>query len=491
MASKLTFRQLVLSILALVEGLGHKEIGVRLGMPRSKIAEYLGRKRKKELDDPVYEQLLSAVTRRRAAASIVAACLEALMALGRATDLSEEELAGIEQEVLAGSRLMRKLLIAAFRMSSEVRPEEGYPNAFEARLARRQAEEQFAELKRLNARSRLAVVRLNREYQNWALVEGCCEAAIEEGSRDLKQSAAWARLALAIAKWVRGPEGWQWRLRGYALGHWANLLKVRGELKIADLRLEEAKRLWEAGSDPAGLLDPGRLLDIEGSLRRAQRRFDEAYACFDEAIPISRFPERALINKGFTCEIEGEHENAIATFLRAKPLVERRGDPRLTYMLLFNLAASYCSLGSYPPAAELIEQVRGLVSARGDKIEEIRLIWLEGRILTGLCRRGEALGLLAEARQRFAAEGKSYDVILALMEEAGLLLEENRTGEVKALTLELATIFESKGVHREALAALRIFQEAVEREAATAELARRVLRFLFRARHDQGLRFES
>ena len=119
------------------------------------------------------------------------------------------------------------------------------------------------------------------------------------------------------------------------------------------------------------------------------------------------------------------------------------------------------------------------------------MIWLEGRILTGLCRRGEALGLLAEARQRFAAEGKSYDVILALMEEAGLLLEENRTGEVKALTLELATIFESKGVHREALAALRIFQEAVEREAATADLARRVLRFLFRARHDQGLRFES
>ncbi len=45
--------------------------------------------------------------------------------------------------------------------------------------------------------------------------------------------------------------------------------------------------------------------------------------------------------------------------------------------------------------------------------------------------------------------------------------------------------------HREALAALKLFQEAAEREAATADLARRVLRFLFRARHDQGLRFES
>jgi hypothetical protein len=63
--------------------------------------------------------------------------------------------------------------------------------------------------------------------------------------------------------------------------------------------------------------------------------------------------------------------------------------------------------------------------------------------------------------------------------------------EVKPLTLELTRVFESKGVHREALAALEIFKEAVRREVATAELARKVLRFLFQARHDQDLRFES
>jgi hypothetical protein len=83
----------------------------------------------------------------------------------------------------------------------------------------------------------------------------------------------------------------------------------------------------------------------------------------------------------------------------------------------------------------------------------------------------------------------SYDIALALLEEAALLLDESRTAEVKVLSQELAGVFESKGVHREALAALRLFQEAVEHETATADLARRVLRFLFRARHDQGLRF--
>jgi hypothetical protein len=55
----------------------------------------------------------------------------------------------------------------------------------------------------------------------------------------------------------------------------------------------------------------------------------------------------------------------------------------------------------------------------------------------------------------------------------------------------LDEVFKSKGVHREALAALRLFKEAAEREVATAELARRVLRYLYRARHDQGLQFSS
>jgi hypothetical protein len=84
----------------------------------------------------------------------------------------------------------------------------------------------------------------------------------------------------------------------------------------------------------------------------------------------------------------------------------------------------------------------------------------------------------------------SQMVDAALLEEAVLLLDQNRTAEVKALARSLATVFEAEEVHREALAALRLFHKAAEREAATAELARRVLRYLFRARHDQGLPFE-
>jgi tetratricopeptide (TPR) repeat protein len=385
------------------------------------------------------------------------------------------------------ARLLRHCLEAVRRLLKLALPER-QPSAGD----RREAEERFAELKPLSGRSRLAVVRLNPDFQTWALVERCCDESEREASRNLRSAASWARLAIAIVRRVRGPEGWCRSVLAYAFAHWANILRVRGGLEAAEACLvERAGPLWSAGSNPAGLLDPGRLLDLEISLRRDQRRFDDALLVSDQARAVSRCPERVLIKKATIYDVMGEYEKAVTTLLEAGPGVERSGDPRLLYMQRFNLAAGYTHLSMYDQAAELLEQVRGLVSERGDEIEANRIVWLEGRLLAGLGRSGEARRLLAQARQRFAAEKMFYDVALALQEEAALLLDEGRTGEVKALTLELTAVFQSKGVHREALAALRLFQEAVEREAATAELARRVLDYLFRARHDQGLRFES
>jgi tetratricopeptide (TPR) repeat protein len=325
------------------------------------------------------------------------------------------------------------------------------------------------------------------ECWSWALCERICEASVREASRNVERAAAWARLAQQIAERVQGPEEWRNRIRGYAAAHVANVLKVSGDLGSAETTLEAAKRLWHAGSDPAGVLDPGRLLDLEASLRRAQRRLPEALALLDEAVAVSRTPERALLMKGYTLEIMGEHE----TLLRAASLVSQRGDPRLERILSGNLALNYCHLGRYAEAAELAGQVRAAALETGDEIEALRMTWTQGRIAAGLGRPEEARDLLAQARREFAARRMEYDVALVLLEESALLLDEGRAAEVKALTRELAVVFESKGVHQEVLAALRLFQKAAEQEHATAELARRILGYLFRARHDPGLRFSS
>jgi len=327
------------------------------------------------------------------------------------------------------------------------------------------------------------------EYQTWFLCERVCLASVQVLSRDVESAASWAALAQEIADRVSGPEEFRSRIQGYALGHVPNVLRVSGDLRQADAIFERAKRLWQAGSDPGQVLDPGRLLDLEASLRKDQRRLDEALVLLDEAAAVSRFQGRVLIQKAITLEKMGESERAVETLLQAEPLVERQGDARLSYMLRFNLAVNYCHVGRYAAAAELIEQVREVATQRGDENEVIRLMWLQGRIAAGLGRLNEARSLLAQARRAFELRGKSYDVALALLEEAALLLDEGRTAEVKALAGGLTRIFEDKGVHREALAALRLFYEAAEQEEVTSELVRRVLRFLSRARDDQSLRF--
>ncbi|HEX7182036.1 MAG TPA: tetratricopeptide repeat protein, partial [Thermoanaerobaculia bacterium] len=209
------------------------------------------------------------------------------------------------------------------------------------------------------------------------------------------------------------------------------------------------------------------------------------------AIEVGRSQGRYLVNKGFTLEVMGDYEAAIDTLLRAEPDVQKQGDPRLLYMQRLNLAVNYCHTGRYEETVELVQQGREIAAELGDEIGLIRAIWLDGRIAAGLGRTQEALSLLAQSRRQFAAREMWTDAALALLEEAALLLDARRTAEVKELAPELAAILNSKGLHREALAALRLFRDAVERETATAELARRVLRYLFRARHDQGLRFES
>lgn len=485
MASR--FRSLLVKVLALWYDITQKQLCAALRMTQKALSQHLKRG---EVKDDLFERLLEAMNARPSAVRLLEGSLEGLELLHQAEDLSEDELVVIEEAAQDHARRVRDGLMKMARLSRTV-VSDGYPGPLDLVPLRRRAEELWARLKKLPAELREEVVEGGEEFQSWSLCEKVCELSVREASRKVQRAAALARLALKIAEKVRGPEWWRNRVLGYAMAHVANIRRVAGHLKEAETLLEEAKRLWEAGDDPAGVLDPGRLLDIEGALRRDQRRFSEALDCLDEAVKVSRFPERALIMKGFTQEVMGEYEEAIRTLLQASPLVDRVAEPRQGNVLNINLAVNFCHVGRFSEADKLVPQMRSIAIELGDEIDLARIDWIQGRSAAGQGRIVEARMLLEKARRKFAAEKMSYDVALALLEEAVLLLHEGRSVEVKLLAEELTEVFKSKGVHREALASLRLFQKAVESEMATIELARRVIRYLYRARYDQGLPFTS
>lgn len=490
MTIKPELRQRVLKYIVLFRRWGQKVVAALVG--RKSVYYLLSKEDRAPVDERTFEKTLAALKARPAHAEVTAAWLESMEFLERPDGPSIEERDAVELALVRESQERRALYLEIVRRLRELPPLDGYPEPAHREPLRWFARLQLQALKALKTEEeRLAVVQECREYQHWALMEVVADESEEAASRSVEESAFWSQLAVEIAERVKGPEGWLRTVCGYAGACKPNSLRVAGELELADAALEGAKSLWLTGSDPDEVLDPGRLLDLEGSLRRAQGRLAEALAALREARPISHRPARVLIKMGTIHEAKGEHESAVKALREAGLLLSRLSAPRLFYMQRFNLAVNYTFLGSFSKARALLPAVREVIAARGDEHEAARVTWLRGRVAAGLGRHDEARSLLERAVRQLKRKSLWYDVALALLELAALLLHEGRTAEVKALTATLTEVFQSKKVHSEALIALRIFQDAAEQEAADEDLARRVLGFLFRAQYDQDLKYES
>jgi hypothetical protein len=103
---------------------------------------------------------------------------------------------------------------------------------------------------------------------------------------------------------------------------------------------------------------------------------------------------------------------------------------------------------------------------------QLRLSWLRGKIAAGLGEGAEAERLFRETRDGFVRQGNGYDAAMASLDLALLYLREGRAADVLPLAEEMAALFGAQEVHREALAAVLLFQEAARREEVTAGMVR-------------------
>ncbi len=334
---------------------------------------------------------------------------------------------------------------------------------------------------------REAVVREQKAFQTWAVSELACSESIEAAAHDADEALDWARLAVLIAELATGDEAFLARSRGYALFHLGNATRVKGRLPEADVEFQRAKSLWEAGEagDPEKLLDEARVLGMEASLRRDQRRLPEALDCLDRALAADRGGAETrylLINRAKTLEELDDYEEAVATLRKALPLIDVEREPRLYWNLCFNLSENLFQVGQYDEVPPLLEEVQRLALRVGNGLGLVHLAWFRGRLAAGLGRNAEAEAAFEEVRQEFLARDIPFDTGLITLELAALFQEQGRTAEVKKLARELAPIFQEQRVSREALATLMLFREAVEQETLTVEMARRLLEDLRRAR---------
>ncbi|HEX3527059.1 MAG TPA: helix-turn-helix transcriptional regulator [Thermoanaerobaculia bacterium] len=345
--------------------------------------------------------------------------------------------------------------------------------------------------------ARLALVEETPKYQTWALAERLCHESVAEAADDPKEAVRLAMLALRLVEVLSGEPAWLCLLAGYVWAFVGNARRVDSDLPGAEEAFRRAWKLWKEGAAAdAGLLDGSRLLDLEASLLRAQRKRAAALERLDQALamhPAGEGRGRVLLKKGFTLEQMGRYEEAVEALREAALWIDRERQPRWYFGMRFNSGVCLCHTGRHAEAAALLPELRAFTGAglRAQGIDPWRLRWLEGRIAGGLGSADEGIEALAEARTAFAAKEIRYDEALISLELAGLYLEQGRTAEVKELVAVMEPVFRAQGVHVEAQKALALFRRAVELETVTLELVRRLVAFLYRAQHDLELRFEA
>jgi transcriptional regulator with XRE-family HTH domain len=399
--------------------------------------------------------------------------------------------AELERSLAAIGRSAAAIFLAALAKPAEPWERRGPPAEADRMLAARL----WQTLAPLAPGEQRLLVEKSRAFQTWALAERLCHESADAASDDAERAVELADLALLAAELAPGEGPWRLRLTGYCLGFVASARRVRNDQRGAEEAFASARQRWQQGEtgDPAGLLAEWRLLDLEASLRRDQRRFAESLELSDRALAAAppAAAARILVKKAVAFEHLGEPERAIATLRQAAPLVDDQPEPRLLFALRFNLATNLCHLDHHAEAALLLPEVRQMAEALRKGLDQLRVDWLEGRIAAGRGRPAAALAAFTRVRGEFLARDMAYDAALVTLELAALHAAAGRTAEVKQLAQETAQVFRDNGIHREAQAALQLFQQAADQDALTAELARRLVAYLYRARHDPELAFEA
>ena len=338
--------------------------------------------------------------------------------------------------------------------------------------------------------AQLAAVLADERFHNWGLCQLLLKESLAAGVLDPARAIDLAELAVRVSEFlveVSYDPDWVLDLKARAWAYLGNARRILGELWSAESAFRRAEE--HLGASMTG--NPhvrAEVSDLKGSLRRAQRRLDEAEALADEAQSLYQESDDghgvgiSLIKKAKILEERGEPERATALLEAAALSLDGGRWPRLLLCLRHNLAFLLTDAGRPAEAAALLPEVRRLAVELGNPVDLVRLRWVEGRIALGLGESRAAESALREVQRQFFARSLGYDAALVSLDLAILYAEEGRTAEQKALAVEIMPVFESREVNREAMAALLMFQNAAHEERLTADLARQLAAFLKRER---------
>jgi tetratricopeptide (TPR) repeat protein len=311
----------------------------------------------------------------------------------------------------------------------------------------------------------------------WSVCEACLALGREVRYRDPARMLAVVESATEIADQLKPEAFGRWAVADLQARAWAelgNARRVNDDLDGAEQAFATAEERRRQGSGNALLR--AHIADLLASLRRHQRRFEEAHVLLARAGRLYRkggdthLAGKTLVNRGSVALGQSATKLAVSFFQRALTIVDRVRDPQLALSALHNLIHAQIDLGQYREARHEIFRQRGLYRQHAEPLILLRLRWLEGRIAAGLDEFGPAEREFLAARDGFAALGQGYDAALVGLDLTALYLRLGRIGDILPLLDQMKATFSSLRIGREALSLVVLMREALRRGLLTREM---------------------
>jgi len=283
-------------------------------------------------------------------------------------------------------------------------------------------------------------------------------------------------------------------LRARAWGYVANSRRVQADLQGAEEAFSFAFSFLRLGT--GDLMERALLLDLKASLLTKQGRFAKALGLLRRSVAIflelgeKHRAGRALVGMAAVHSLAGEPERGIFLLYRALPLIDAARELRLLLIARHNLIDNLIETGQFMEAQKMLVKARPLYQRFPQPWYQNRRKWHEGKIARGLGQVDRAETLLLAVRDGFLLSGAAYDTALVSFDLASLYAEQGRMAELKRLAAEMVPVFSSRQIHREVLAALDYWRQAVESEEASAAVIAGIAAFLKKAQHNPELRFQ-
>ena len=356
-----------------------------------------------------------------------------------------------------------------------------------------EAPERLSELRALPFDEQLHAVVEDEGLQTWGVCSLLLRRSIDTSLEDPGQAIQLAELAVRVSRHLEDSydPAWVLDLRGRAHACLGNAQRILGELRSAEMAFREAE-LYLGRSTTGNDRLRAEVWGLEASLRRDQRRFQEALALSDRSLAV--YEElgdddalgAALVKRARTFQEAGELEKAVELLRSVAGKVSPETAPRVFLCSRHNLFSCLIVLARFAEAEAMLPEVRELCRQGNHALDLLRLRWEEAKIAAGLGRAADAEPLLVEVRQDFLDRGMTYDAALVSLDLAILLAEAGRDRELQELAARMVPTFETFEIRREALAALLLFQRACDSERLTVDILRRLADQLSRTRRDRS-----